>query len=68
MKQKKPLAENGMLIAILSSVLSIIVGLVFGAILLLILNPAKAGIGISAMLTTPWWGPSSSSCPGSSAC
>ena len=52
MKQKKPLAENGMLIAILSSVLSIIVGLVFGAILLLILNPAKAGIGISAMLTT----------------
>ena len=35
MKQKKPLAENGMLIAILSSVLSIIVGLVFGAILLL---------------------------------
>ena len=52
MKQKKSLAENGMLISILASVISIVVGLLFGFILLMILNPAKAGIGMSAMLAT----------------
>lgn len=52
MKQKKPLAENTMLISILASVISIVAGLLFGFILLLILNPAKAGIGMTAMLTT----------------
>ena len=52
MKNKKPLADNQMLIAILASVISIAVGLIFGSILLFILNPSKAGIGISAMLTT----------------
>ncbi len=52
MKNKKPLAENLMFIAILASVISIAVGLLFGYILLLVLNPAKAGIGMTAMLTT----------------
>lgn len=49
---KKPLAENQMLLTILASVISIAAGLIFGSVLLMILNPAKAGIGISAMLTT----------------
>ena len=52
MKGKKSLADNGMLIGILASVISILVGLLFGFILLLILNPSKAGIGMNAMLTT----------------
>ncbi|MBQ7583308.1 MAG: ABC transporter permease [Lachnospiraceae bacterium] len=52
MKNKKPLAENQMFLTILASVISIAAGLLFGSILLFILNPAKAGIGITAMLTT----------------
>lgn len=52
MKNKKPLAENQMFVAVLASVISIAVGLLFGYILLLVLNPAKAGIGMTAMLTT----------------
>ena len=52
MTKKKSLAENQMLVSILASVISIAVGLLFGFILLLILNPSKAGIGMSAMLTT----------------
>ncbi|MBO5550631.1 MAG: ABC transporter permease [Lachnospiraceae bacterium] len=52
MKQKKPLSENQMLISILASVISIAAGLIFGALLLFLLNPSKAGTGISAMLTT----------------
>ena len=52
MKNKKALAENQMFLTILASVISIIIGLVFGSILLFILNPSKAGIGISAMVTT----------------
>ena len=52
MKNKKPLAENQMFVAVLASVISIAVGLLSGYILLLVLNPAKAGIGMTAMLTT----------------
>lgn len=52
MKEKKPLSENAMLISILASVVSIVVGLLVGFILLLILNPEKAGTGIGAMLLT----------------
>ena len=52
MNNKKALADNQMFLTILASVISIIIGLVFGAILLFILNPSKAGIGISAMVTT----------------
>ncbi len=52
MNKKKRLAENGMLISILASVVSIVFGLIFGFVLLFILNPAKAGVGINAMLTT----------------
>ena len=44
--------DNQMLVGIISSVISIAVGLLFGFILLLILNPAKAGIGMSTMMTT----------------
>lgn len=51
-KERKPLAENQMLISVLASVVSIAAGLIFGYLLLLILNPSKAGIGMSAMLTT----------------
>ncbi len=52
MKEKKRLADNTMLIQILASVISIVIGLLVGFILLLILNPEKAGIGIGAMLGT----------------
>ena len=51
-KERKALADNQMLISILASVVSIAAGLIFGYLLLLILNPSKAGIGMSAMLTT----------------
>ncbi len=44
--------DNQMLVGIISSVISIAVGLIFGFILLLILNPAKAGLGMSTMLST----------------
>ncbi|MCR5098693.1 MAG: ABC transporter permease [Lachnospiraceae bacterium] len=44
--------NNQMLVGIISSVISIAVGLLFGFILLLILNPAKAGMGMGTMLTT----------------
>ncbi len=52
MKEKKPLAENQMFITVLASVISIAAGLIFGSVLLFILNPSKAGVGMSAMLTT----------------
>ena len=52
MKVKKPLAENQMFITVLASVISIAAGLIFGSVLLFILNPSKAGVGMSAMLTT----------------
>ena len=44
--------DNQMLVGIISSVISIAVGLLFGFILLMILNPAKAGLGMGTMLTT----------------
>ena len=44
--------DNRMLISILSSVVSIAIGLLFGFILLVILNPSKAGVGMGAMMTT----------------
>ena len=52
MKEKRSLADNATFISILASVISILVGLVFGFVLLLILNPSKAGIGMGAMLRT----------------
>ncbi|MCR4903971.1 MAG: ABC transporter permease [Butyrivibrio sp.] len=52
MKEKKSFLNNPTFISILASVISVIVGLLFGFILLLILNPSKAGIGMTAMLTT----------------
>ena len=52
MSEKKKLSENQMFISVLASVVSIIIGLIFGFILLMILNPSKAGIGINAMMTT----------------
>ncbi len=52
MKNKKFSLNNPTFISILASVISVIVGLLFGFILLLILNPSKAGVGMSAMLTT----------------
>ncbi len=50
--KKKSLAENEKFISVLASVISILIGLIFGYVLLTILNPEKAGIGMSAMLTT----------------
>ncbi len=50
--KKKPLAENAMFISVLASVISVIIGLIFGYVLLQILNPEKAAIGMKAMLTT----------------
>mgnify|MGYP002514227243 CR=1 FL=1 len=50
--KKKSIGDNPALVSILASIISIVVGLVLGFILLLILNPSKAGVGITAMLTT----------------
>lgn len=50
--KKRSLAENQMFISVLAAVISIIAGLLVGFILLAILNPAKAGVGINAMLIT----------------
>ena len=44
--------DNQMLVGIISSVISIIVGLLFGFILLMILNSDKAVLGMSTMLST----------------
>ncbi len=44
--------DNQMMVGIISSVISIAAGLLFGFILLMILNPAKAGMGMSTMLST----------------
>ena len=52
MSEKKPFWQSGMFISIMASVISVIVGLVLGFLLLLVLNPSKAGIGMGAMLTT----------------
>lgn len=50
--KKKSIGDNPALVSILASIISIVVGLVLGFILLLVLNPSKAGVGITAMLTT----------------
>lgn len=52
MSEKKSFWQSDMFVSIMASVVSVIIGLVLGFILLVILNPAKAGIGIKAMMTT----------------
>ena len=52
MTEKKKFYQSDMFISILASVISVVIGLLFGYVLLLILNPGKATVGMGAMLTT----------------
>ena len=51
MKKSHNLAENEGFMSILASVISIVVGLLFGFLLLLCLNPANAAAGMGSLLT-----------------
>ncbi len=50
-KQHKPLSQNGALVGVLASLLSIVVGLILGFVLLVILKPDAALAGMNSMLT-----------------
>ena len=50
-KQRKPLSQNGALVGVLASLLSIVVGLILGFVLLVILKPDAALAGMDSMLT-----------------
>ena len=51
MKKSRNLAENEGFMSILASVISIVIGLLFGFLLLLCLNPRNAGPGMMSLLT-----------------
>ncbi len=52
MKKKKPISENAAFAGFLASVGAIVLGLIFGYIMLIVFNPAFANVGIIKILST----------------